>query len=320
MNPNPAEASQEQILDLARRLAFDSPQLIDLTPAQLEHLAQVVVLANLRDELKRLADLSRIDCEAEMKTFLLTVSKTGSWRTIEAYIYGIAKLDEWAWRQGLVILELNARHADDYIYDLRARGDAPATIRLAVAGVSSFFSFLERRFEVVRNPFRGTKARPANIPRRELLIPTKPELDAMLDAAEPVLAAAMTCMSERGFRIGALPTLVIEGDRFHGRSKGKEIYGHMPGSVLEAFGLAKLNPRRPFGGMDSRRLSERIRLLAQRLAKLGRVRAAFSAHDLRHYFAVTEYQKTPDLYRLKGLLGHHSVSVTERYLRTIRIL
>ncbi len=217
-------------------------------------------------------------------------------------------------------MELTPRQADNYIYDLRAEGRAPASIRLDIAAISSFFSFLERRFDGIRNPFRGTKARPANLPTRELLIPTVGELQAMLEAADPELAAAMTCLSGRGFRIGALPTLVIDGDHFSGRSKGKTIYGQMPEKVLKAIEAAGLNPRRPFFHVPSKLISGRIRHLAWKLAQKGKVREAFSAHDLRHYFAVNEYQKNLDLYRLKELLGQHSVGVTERYLRSIRIL
>ncbi len=68
MNTNPLESvTPDEVLALARRIAFDSLRLIDLSPDQLEHIAQVVVMANLRDDLKRLADLARIDYEKEIE-------------------------------------------------------------------------------------------------------------------------------------------------------------------------------------------------------------------------------------------------------------
>lgn len=317
---SPQTASQDEVLALARRLAFDSPQLTDLTPAQLEHIAQVVVVVNLRDELKRLADLARIDYEKERNAFLLNASRTGSWSTIRAYVYGLCRLEDWVGRHGLAVLELTPRQADNYIYGLRALGRAPASIRLDTAAASAFFSFLERRFDFVRNPFRGSRARPAPRPVREPVIPTEAELMTLINAAESSLRAAIVCMSSRGFRVGALPTLVIEKGEFSGWSKGKGIWGKMPAEALESIEACGLNPRRPFADFSSRVLSHRVRYLARTLAERGAVREAFSAHDLRHYFAVNEYLNHRDLYRLKVLLGHYDVSVTERYLRTIRVL
>jgi site-specific recombinase XerD len=45
------------------------------------------------------------------------------------------------------------------------------------------------------------------------------------------------------------------------------------------------------------------------------IAAAYSAHDLRHLYAVTEYRKDRDLYRVSKPLGHASIQVTEKYLR-----
>ena len=40
-----------------------------------------------------------------------------------------------------------------------------------------------------------------------------------------------------------------------------------------------------------------------------------SLHSLRHTFALREYYRTGDIYYVKGLLGHSSVAVSERYLK-----
>jgi len=79
-----------------------------------------------------------------------------------------------------------------------------------------------------------------------------------------VLRAAIVCMSSRGFRVGALPTLVIDKGEFSGGSKGKTILGKMPAEALESIQACGLNLRRPFASFSSR----------------------FLAHDLRHDFAV----------------------------------
>lgn len=43
-------------------------------------------------------------------------------------------------------------------------------------------------------------------------------------------------------------------------------------------------------------------------------------HDLRHAFAVPFYQETGDVYAVRKALGHASVGVTERYLRSMDLL
>ena len=50
----------------------------------------------------------------------------------------------------------------------------------------------------------------------------------------------------------------------------------------------------------------------------GRLDARYSVHDLRHAFAVRFYAGSGhDLYATKQALGHASVAVTERYLRSL---
>lgn len=66
---------------------------------------------------------------------------------------------------------------------------------------------------------------------------------------------------------------------------------------------------RPFAGTKETKLAAVVRKLTKKLS------AAYSAHHLRHLYAVTEYRKDRDLHRLSKLLGHASVNVTERYLR-----
>ena len=44
------------------------------------------------------------------------------------------------------------------------------------------------------------------------------------------------------------------------------------------------------------------------------------AHDFRHYFAATEYQKDHDIYRVSKLLNHASIAVTETYLKSINVI
>jgi len=306
--------------DLIERLSQHSPRLEDLSPRQLEDLGRLVIVTKLGDDLRRRVALSRIDCAAELKTFLAVASPSGSWATAQAYARGLDRLDRWVFRRGLDLLGLTPHQADDYIYALRLEGRCPGSIRLDVAGPSAFFSYLERRYDVVSNPFRGTRARPAYRPHRPLAIPSTAEVDVLVRTARPDLRAAILCLSQRGLRVGALPDLVLKGHDFSGWSKGTPVSGQMPEAVVEAIRAAGLPASRPFRGLTAHQLGDRIRGHGQRLAAQGLVATVYSAHDYRHYFAVQDYRIHKDIYRLKQLLGHSDLRNTERYLRSLNLI
>ncbi len=71
-------------------------------------------------------------------------------------------LGAWLELHNLAAANLTPRLADDFIRDLRAINgrDADST-HLVVSACSSFFSFRERRFNEIRNPFHGSRAPPA---------------------------------------------------------------------------------------------------------------------------------------------------------------
>lgn len=306
--------------DLIQRLARNSPRLEDLRPHELENLGRLVLMTNLVDDLRRRVALSRIDCAVEVKTFLETASPSGSDQTAQAYARSLDRLDRWTFHQGLELLSLGPRQVDDYIYDLRLSGRSPGSIRLDVAGASAFFSYLERRYEVVSNPFRGTKARPVYRASRPLAVPSAPEVDTIVTTAKPDLRAALLCMSRRGLRVGALPSLRFAGPVFFGQSKGKAIEGEMPPSVLTAIREAGLRPSRPFSETTGHRLADRVRRHIERLATRGAVGAVYSAHDFRHFYAISHYRIHKDIYLLKELLGHSDLRNTDRYLRSLKVL
>lgn len=311
---------RQRVQTLIHKIIEEAPTLFDLDPGQLEVLARAVVWGNLRDELKRRSDLARIPYTEEKEVFLQQAGRSGSEATRSAYRRSLDKAEAWCRTQGIQVLEMGPREADDFLYGLRTDGRAPASVRLDAAGVSSFFSFLERRYRAVTNPFRGSRARPAAVPVRELAVPGPDDWKVLTDSADPALKAALVCLGARGFRVGALPTLILRHGKFRGRSKGRVIMGRLPVEVLEALGAAGLDPRQPFQTVSAKQLGHRVRHHCRKLHAQGRIGAVYSAHDLRHYFAVQDYAAHRDIHRLKGLLGHHSVETTERYLRSVQVL
>lgn len=302
---------------LAHKIAQEAPTLADLTPYQLEAVARVVMGQRLAKDFDRRVDLAGIDYETEKETFLDQAGKTKSPHTRRAYASALARLDAFAARRGLPVLDLKLRDADDFAYSLAAEGRSPASVRRDIAAVSSFFSFLERRYETIRNPFRGTKARPGKKAARPFAFPSIGEALFILSGLTPEGRAAASVMAYRGLRVGALPTMTIRGERFTARSKGKDISGTLPPETLDAIRAAGLDARKPFADTTAQRIADGIRYATKKQAASGVIAAAYSAHDLRHLYAVGEYRKDRDLYRVSRLLGHASIQVTETYLKGI---
>lgn len=301
-----------------RDLAALRPELSNLTSEQIDILSRSVVFTQLQAELSRKVTAARINWEEEKTAFL---SDCRSDRTRDVYRRGLKRLSSWMEHKGITPADLSPRLADDYIRYLRAgTGDAD-THRVVVSACSAFFTFLERRFDEIRNPFRGTRARPRST-WPTATIPTKREIDIILEEASPVLKAAITVMVESGIRIGGLPSLEIKADKtFRCITKGRAFTGPdpLPIRAIEAIKAAGLSDRRPFGSLPSKApdvwLKVNVLRLTQGLYKAGKIRSAYSCHDFRHFFAEKNLSK--GVRWVQQRLGHSSLSITERYLQNV---
>jgi integrase len=190
---------------------------------------------------------------------------------------------------------------------------------LIVAGISAFYSYLERRYSVIKNPIRGTKARPGVKTVKEIEIPNEIELFTILNELPELEKMAVYIMAYRGLRVGALNKLKVWGNKYQSYSKGKNIYGEFPIEVVTNIKQSDLNNQTPFHGLTTNALKLRIYRQTMKLRDQGKISAAYSAHDFRHYFAVSEYQKDKDIYKLSKLLDHTNIAITENYLKCLRI-
>lgn len=312
------------ITNLARSIKNEAPQLSDLTPEQLETVAKLVITDRLKDQMKRAVDLAGIDYEDEKARFLDTSSKTGSAHTKRAYNSALMKLEAFTTARNLSPLELSPALADDFINDLKKRDFSPATIRQAIAGASSFFTYLERRVNnkaiIILNPFRGTKARPAKKIVRACQYPTRKEVKTIIDALPAELSAIVFIMAFRGLRAGAFPGLKIHGKTFETVSKGKSIAGGLSDSCLEKIKALRGNASEPFKRWTAGAIQQETRYYISKLFKAGKISAIYSVHDFRHFYATQEYSRDKDIYRVSKLLGHASIQVTENYLRGLKVI
>jgi site-specific recombinase XerD len=292
-----------------------------------EQKAQAVQFAALLDTAQKMiaaANVAGIDYEKEKAVFLDNAGQSD--HTRRGYRNAIARLDAWAASRNINPLELSPAQADDFIYSLRNeksektdREISPATVRLTTAAVSSFYTFLHRRHTSIENPVRGSKARPKEKPVRDLAVPSEKEVKTILKELPPMEAAAVSIMAGLGLRCGALPTLEKRGERYHATSKGKGFFVDLAPDMIKRIEKAGLSLRAPFAGKTTNSIELIVAYYIKKLYQAGAISAAYSCHDFRHYAAVREYTKNHDIKRVKEFLHHSSISITERYLRSLGI-
>jgi site-specific recombinase XerD len=218
---------------------------------------------------------------------------------------------------------MTAAQADQFIRDLKGESLAAASIRRDIAAVSAFYSFLERYHAAIKNPVRGTRIRPARENKKETVIPSAPDMDVILAAMPPIERAIVETLSGRGLRAGALPSLERKAGKYYGKSKGKALKENdlagitLPPKALKAIKAADLDLEKPFAWTNAAAIERRINYRIGKLYRAGKIKAAYSCHDFRHFFAVREYEKHHDIFRLSKLLNHAGVQITQTYLKSL---
>jgi integrase len=301
---------------MALRIAKESPELKDLNQEQLEQIAKIVMTQRLSNEMNEKANIASIDYKKEKSIFLMTSSKTASKYTKGAYFEALDKLEKFCKKNDLNILSLNYAQADNFIYSLVG---SPNSKRLVIAGISAFYAYLERRHSVIKNPIRGTKARPVSKPVKEIEIPEDHEMPIILNNINEFEKLAVYIMAYRGLRVGALNNLKVWGNGYQAISKGKSIYGTFSNDILNMIKHSDFDNKTPFAGYTTNAIKLRVLRATQKLQKEGIIKSAYSAHDFRHYFAVSEYKIDKDIYKLSKLLDHSNIAITETYLRSFKI-
>lgn len=282
------------------------PKLEDLDDAAQASVLKAVAFDRLKAEMDKRVIAQSADFPALVADFLATRRSS---HTARRYRNAIRVWEKWCAEAGIEH-PLLAECKDADLFAAQLQG-APASVNSAISAVSSFYSTLVKWGKVPRTPFvkvarRGEVA-------TEHKIPTAGEVKAIIKVVPlpGVLLSAVFAMAYRGFRVGALPGLTVEGSRFTTTSKGKAWAGELPLRVRAA--LAGRG-RTPFAGVLPGTIQAYFKRVTKRLAASGAISHSYSVHDLRHFFATTEYRKDKDLVRVSRLLNHADVKVTTKYL------
>ncbi len=289
-----------------------------LTQEQSEQLAQASIFSSMVDEMKIEHLIQAIDYQTERQAFFRQCSRNDSKHTAKQYKNGLGKLEKYIETNNINILKLSPSQADDFCISLKSLDLSNTSIRATISSCSAFFSFLERRHMAIKNPFRGTRTRPPIRAKKEVLIPTEKELKMIIaNISNPVVKLAIEFIRSAGIRVGAIDSLKIKNGKYYAYSKGKDISGTISKAMLNKIKASKLPTAEPFKNKSSEVIRVTFATTCKRLYSRGDIKAAYSVHDIRHLFAVSFYKKTKDIYALKNLLNHSSISITELYLKSL---
>lgn len=322
-------AGKEQLEAIERRLAKDVPALHELTKEQLEQIAQYVLFNSYADSMKKDIEVITVNYQIEKQNF---IAQRKSEHTKKGYLYAFKEFESYMAKQGIDNpLKCTPEKADGFILDMKAQGKASATIRRNIAAISSFFKMITRYHPSMRNPFTGIAGtgllpKKENVKRIESEIPTgnlkifKEEILTIINN-EPCneLKVMLYFMAFRGLRAGAFQNMNIESGKFYTTSKGKRISGELPEICIKELEKAGLKKTAPFADWNTPKISSMLQYHVSKLYNAKKIRYKYSPHDLRHFYALTEYAKNKDIYQLKELLNHSSIATTEIYLHGLNV-
>jgi integrase/recombinase XerC len=217
-----------------------------------------------------------------------------------------------------------------FLAQLHERGLAKTSAARKLASLRTFFRYLCREGVLERNPARALLS-----PKLDRRIPAhlgEKEINAILD--QPIESdadrrdqAILEMLYGAGIRCGELVNLDLgEVDlesrmvRVRGKGDKERIvpFGRRAADAIRGYLPARARTRPRCGALflnaRGSRLTDRSvrRLLAARIRKLA-LTARVSPHGLRHSFATHLLERGADLRAIQELLGHSSLSTTQRY-------
>jgi integrase/recombinase XerC len=230
-----------------------------------------------------------------------------------------------------------------FLAHLHQAGIARASVARKLAALRTFFRFLLREGTIASNP-----ARLVSTPRLDRKLPARfeeSEVERLLEAPDATGPlgrrdrAMLELLYAAGLRVGELVALDLStcdlGSRLlRVRGKGNKERIVPFGEPAEEALSSYLRDRRALvalgEGTDALFLNHRggrlttrsVRRLMDRYLRLTALRSGLSPHSLRHAFATHLLENGCDLRAIQELLGHQSLSTTQKYtqLSTKRLL
>jgi integrase/recombinase XerC len=222
-----------------------------------------------------------------------------------------------------------------FLAHLHRQGTARSSVARKLAALRTFFRFLVREGRLARNPALtlATPRVPKKVPARL----EEEEIEKLLETPDPETplgrrdCALLELLYATGLRVSELVGLdrsAVELEarlvRVWGKGKKERIvpFGEPAAEALERYA----SDRAALAGRGSRaddalflnarggRLTARsVHRLVRRHLRQAALRSGLSPHSLRHAFATHLLERGADLRAIQELLGHASLSTTQKY-------
>ena len=285
----------------------------------------------LTTEGEKVIKASAVDLDEQVRMWL---KNNRSEHTKNVYRRGLEQFFSYLEGIGIHPLTVSAETADGYVVYLGDHYSAGG-VRTRVSACSSFYSRMYRYGHIERNPFRGVKL-PKKIYKKatggvmsdeelqEIIKRLQERMGSMGNTVGEVkrrkgamrLYLAIHFMSTYGLRAGAVETIRLGEESFTYQTKGGKTGKK---DFLEVSKKMPLNwfDEKPLEGYHKKAMQEALRRLTGELYGEGKLREKYSCHDFRHYFSHKHYREHKDIVRLKEMLDHASIQVTDVYLQGI---
>ena len=267
----------------------------------------------------------------------LTLERSLSANSIEAYTADIRKLEQWATAQvsALQPLSISSKQLEQFSAWLAEIGFTALSQARIISGVRSFYRFLLLEGFIKESP--ADFLEPPKTGRKLPVVLSPEEIDSMIAAIDRTSSAGerdvamLETLYSCGLRVSELVGLRINDVHFDeayvkvlGKGNkerlvplGNRAMKHMKiyknevrvhGAVSNQFrDIMFLNQR---GGMLSR---QSVFLLIKKLALQTGIQKNISPHTFRHSFATHLVEAGADLRAVQEMLGHESITTTEIY-------
>ena len=279
-----------------------------------------------------------MDLNVLFRQFLAHCKREGlSENTIRAYQSDIKDYQNWCSRSE-VAESINKEPILGWITDMRERALSPGTLKRRVACLKSVINWLEEEGSLDGNPFNNLKVAirlPKTLPRAI----SKSELKLLLRQASQeareegsinslTLWVAIELMFSTGVRVGELCSIrLIDLDMeagtilIHGKGSRERIVFVVDSEVnalLAEYLIARnlVSPAADHLLITSRGTSAKpdfIRRILHLLVNRTGIDKRITPHMLRHSAATYLLEAGVDIRYVQRLLGHSSISTTERY-------
>jgi integrase/recombinase XerC len=237
---------------------------------------------------------------------------------------------------GLDLRKVDTLNLRTYLGFLHQKGLSKASVMRKLSALRTFFRFLLREGYLDANPARamGTPRQVKRVPRvlseeeaaRLVEAPPSPEVKTLAGLRDRALLELLYATGMRASEVVGLDMerlLLSEGIvRVFGKGRKERIvpFGEPAARAIRAYlearpDGAKLGPASPvFCNLKGGRLTSRsLQRIVERYIRMVPTEKDASPHTLRHSFATHLLGRGADLRAIQELLGHESLSTTQKY-------